>query len=103
MILEKWLENHDIKKMFIEDFKIYLSEYEKEDSDKLLRDRDFEKLEFEFQWVSYVIETYHNDDKEKCKYIEAQVELEYEDDSLARYGANYDFDGKKINDYFEIS
>lgn len=79
MILEKWLENHDIKKMVIKDFKLYLNEYKKEDPDKIFKDRDAERLEYKFQWVAYVINSYDGNNGDELKYVDAQAELQYEE------------------------
>ncbi len=103
MELEKWLEEHNIKGMVMKDLEVYLYVYkeeEKEDFNELFKDMDFEKVEYVFHSVAYVINEWRRDKDDIYKYISAKIRLEYDGRTFAEYESIYVLDGE--DDYLRM-
>lgn len=103
MELEKWLEEHNIKEMVMKDLEVYWHVYkeeEKEDFNELFKDMDFDKVEYVFHSVAYVINEWHRDKDDIYKYISAKVWLEYDGRTFAEYESIYGLDGE--DDYLRM-
>ena len=103
MKLEKWLEEYNIKEMVMKNLEVYLHVYkeeEKEDFNELFKDMDFDKVEYVFHSVAYVINEWHRDKDDIYKYISAKVRLEYDGRTFAEYESIYGLDGE--DDYLRM-
>lgn len=106
MELEKWLLQHDIKKMVMNNLKKYLESYEQEENEyfkELFKGMDLKKIEHVFHSVSYVINSeMQTMDDEDLSYIHVQVKLEYCGVAFAEYGALYELNEEPLDDYFRL-
>lgn len=103
MQLEKWLEEHDIEKMIMDDLNIYMNNYKLEDEEayiEFFKGKNIEKLKYIFHSVSYVINRWHMDND--YKYISAKLRIEYEGKAFAEYESIYDLNGEDIDDCLRL-